>query len=323
MKWASCTYENGNDKGLLKESGFRSFPIMVPRWDVTDNDSYATDWPAAIALGDIKGLQVMHREKAKGVQKQVTPPMVAGYELRNARTSVLPGEVTYTRDPQHGFRAAYQVNFDLGEMRADISEQQYRIERAYYADLWLMLSRTDSLEQDPAKTATEIAERKEEKMLMLGPTLERSNDELFNPLYDRVFEMLTDRGRLPEPPPDLDGANIYPENTSILAQAQKLVGVNAIDRLVATVASAAAVWPEARHKINVYPVIDAYGAKYGTDPAFLRTDEEAQAMSDAEQQAAQEAAAAENAQKMGAGVASAASAKLGQNSALDAMVGAL
>jgi hypothetical protein len=50
---------------------------------------------------------------------------------------------------------------------------QNRIQRAYFEDLFLMLARTDAMENDPAKTATEIAERKEEKMLALGPVLDR------------------------------------------------------------------------------------------------------------------------------------------------------
>jgi hypothetical protein len=299
MKWTSCYFERGqNGNTFLRESGYKTFPIMVPRWDVTDEDNYGTDWPASIALGDIKGLQTMHREKAKAIVKQVTPPMVGSWELKTQKTSVLPGEVTYTRDPQHGFRAAYQVNLDIGDLRADIGEVQQRIQRAYFEDLFLMLARTDAMENDPAKTATEIAERKEEKMLALGPVLERSNDELFDPLYDRVFEMADEAGLLPDPPDELQGVEIKPENTSILAQAQKLVGVNAADRLVTTVASMVQVWPEARHKVNAMRVVDDYGDMYGTDPDALRTDDEAQALADAEAKQAAAAQAAESAPKV-------------------------
>ena len=39
-------------------------------------------------------------------------------------------------------------------------------------------------------TAREIEERHEEKLLMLGPVLERLNDELLRPLIDRTFNIM-------------------------------------------------------------------------------------------------------------------------------------
>jgi hypothetical protein len=327
MKWSSCHFETGaptqGDPDFLRESGFQTFPIMAPRWATTDGDSYGTDWPCAVALGDIKQLQLMHREKAKGIQKMVSPPMVGAAELRTQKTTTLPSDVTYTRDPQHGFRAAYQVALDIADLRLDIQDVRYLISRAYYEDLFLMLARSDALESDPAKTATEIAERKEEKMLALGPMLERSNDELFDLQFDRIFEMAEAAGEMPEPPEELVGMRLSPENTSILAQAQKLVGVNQLDRLLTTASSMAAVWPETRHKIDSMRAIDDYGEMYGTDPLVVRTNDEAQKLADAEAQQQADAARAEAIQKTGAGVKSAADAKLGTGSALDALVGTL
>jgi hypothetical protein len=325
MKWQSCIYESGRngDQDFVRESGYRSFPFMVPRWDVTDDDVYGTDWPAAIALGDIKGLQIMHREKAKAVQKMVTPPMVASYEVRTQATSSIPGGVTYTRDPQHGFRAAYQIDINLGDLRLDIHDVQYAIKDCYYVPLFLMLSQADQAGSNPEKTAYEIAERKEEKMVGLGPVLERFNDELFDLLYDRVFEMLEDAGRLPEPPQELEGVEIKPEYTSILAQAQKLVGVNAQDRLLQTAKDMAQVWPQLRHKVDPFRAFDNYGEMYGTDPLIIRTDDDAEAAMADEAQAAQAAQAAENARNMGAGLKAAGDAKLqGGQSVLDQLVGA-
>jgi hypothetical protein len=324
FKWQSCIYETGSSSpAFVKETGYRYFPFMVPRWDVTDDDSYATDWPAAIAIGDIKGLQIMQREKAKAVQKKVTPAMVASYELRTQATSSIPGGVTYTRDPEHGFKPAYQIDIDLGDLRADINEIQYAIKDAYYVPLFLMLATGDQLGTNPAKTAFEIAERKEEKMIGLGPTLERFNDELFDPMYDIAFYLLDEAGMLPEAPPELEGVEIKPQYTSILAQAQKLVGVTAQDRLLQTAGQMAGIWPQLRHKVDPFRAFDNYGEMYGTDPLIIRTDEEADAAMAEEQQAAQAAQAAANARQMGAGLKDAAAAKLhGGQSVLDQMVGA-
>jgi hypothetical protein len=324
FKWQSCIYETGNnERSFVKETGYRYFPFLVPRWDVTDDDVYATDWPAAIALGDIKGLQIMAREKAKAVQKKVTPAMVASYELKTQATSSIPGGVTYTRDPQHGFKPAYQIDIDLGDLRLDMNEIEYAIDDAYFRPLFQMLSHADRVGANPQKTAFEIAERKEEKMLALGPTLERFNDELFDPMFDIAFYLLEEAGNLPEAPQELDGVEIKPQYTSILAQAQKLVGVTAQDRLLQTAAQMAQLWPDIKYKVDAKRALDNYGEMYGTDPLIIRTNEEADAMSAEEAQAAQAAQAAANARQMGAGLKDAAAAKLqGGQSVLDQLVGA-
>ena len=115
-------------------------------------------------------------------------------------------------------------------------------------------------------------------------------------------------------------------STSLIARVKedkKLVGVNAQDRLITTIGSMAAVWPEVRHKVRPYRVVDNYGEMYGTDPSITRTDEEAQQLADVEAQQQAAAMEAEAIQKAGAGVKSMSEAKTNAGSALDALVGAL
>ena len=69
---------------------------------------------------------------------------------------------------------------------------QGHIKEAFYANLFLMMAESDRREI----TAREIDERREEKMLMLGPVLERLHDELLQPLVARVFRIMTRNGGL-------------------------------------------------------------------------------------------------------------------------------
>ena len=124
-----------------------------------------------------------------------------------------------------GFRAAIDVRLDLSHLAADIAEVQGRIKEAFYANLFLMLAESDRREI----TAREIDERREEKMLMLGPVLERLHDELLSPLVARVFNIMARNGQLPEPPRGLDGRGLQVEFISILAQAQKSVATAGIE----------------------------------------------------------------------------------------------
>jgi hypothetical protein len=115
------------------------------------------------------------------------------------------------------------VRLDLSHLAADIAEVQGRIKEAFYANLFLMMAESDRREI----TAREIDERREEKMLMLGPVLERLHDELLQPLVARVFRIMARNGLIPPPPPSLakslDGNGLRVEFISILTQARKSV----------------------------------------------------------------------------------------------------
>jgi hypothetical protein len=49
-------------------------------------------------------------------------------------------------------------------------------------------------------TATEVAERHEEKLLMLGPVIERLNNELLYPLVETTFTHMVEGGAIPPAP---------------------------------------------------------------------------------------------------------------------------
>jgi hypothetical protein len=69
---------------------------------------------------------------------------------------------------------------------------------------------------------------------------------------------------------------------SMLAQAQKAVQVGAIERTVGFVGSLVGVAPQAKHKLNWFETIDKYGDAVGTPVGIIRSDDEAQALADAE-----------------------------------------
>lgn len=332
MPWSSCHLELGNSKGgnvdeerYLRESGFRQFPIMAPRWDVTGEDSYGTDCPGMTALGDCKQLQSMERTKGKGIAKQVDPPLVGPAALRSQKTSLLPGDVTYVdvRDGMAGLRSIHDVNLRVDHLVADISRVEYRIQRAFFEDLFLMLARSDDMRGAQPVTAREVEERHEEKLLALGPVLERTNDELLDPFVDRIFNMMALANLLPPIPQELEGVDIKAEYISILAEAQKLIGVVALDRFVQTTMGMAQIFPGVVHKVNVNQAVDNYADMLGIDPRVVNSNEVADGMAQQQAKAAQDQADAEQLQRAGAGLKAAAGAQLADGtSALDKLVGA-
>ncbi len=116
------------------------------------------------------------------------------------------------------------------------------IDEAFYKNLFLMIAEVGD---QPNITATQINTMREEKMLMLGPVLERLNDELLDPLIDRVFNIMLKRGMLPPPPKEIQGMPLRVEYISVLAQAQKAMGIGNIERFVGFVGNLAALQAQA------------------------------------------------------------------------------
>jgi hypothetical protein len=149
-------------------------------------------------------------------------------------------------------------------------------------------------------TATEVAERHEEKLLMLGPVLERLHNELLDPLIDITFQRMIEADMLPPPPEELQGMDLSVEFVSMLAQAQRAVGTNSVDRFVANLGNVAGIKPEVLDKFDPDEWADAYGDMLGVDPKMIvANDKVAIIRENRAQAAAQQAQAqmmAENAQ---------------------------
>jgi len=284
MPYRSVYFEKSGDRDkVLRQSGFRDFPAMAPRWKLNGEDVYGTG-PGAIGIGDTKALQLMERRKAEMVEKGVRPPMIAPESLRNQKASIVPGDITYVNVQQgmQGFVPALTVDPGwLTGIRGEIQAAEDKINTAFFVDLFLMVSQMDTV-----RTATEIAVRKEEKMLMLGPVLERLNDELLDPLIDRTFSLMLEqsapiwagllpgRPSLPPPPKELAGMDLRVEYTSILAQAQKALGVSSIERTVGFAGNLAGLNPEVLDKLDMDQAVDEYAAMIGVPPTMLRSDDQ-------------------------------------------------
>lgn len=285
-KYISCYYEKGSqssgqmatasDDVFLSEKGYDYFPVLAPRWEVTGEDVYGTDCPGSTAIGDIKALQTMHKRKAQAVEKMVNPPMIAPLALKSQKASIIPGDITYedTRDGQKGFRPAHEVNFRINELVMDIQEHQQRIKRAFFEDLFLMLASSDRRDI----TAREIDERHEEKLLALGPVLEQLNQDLLDPLIDICFQIMFNQGLIPPPPEELQGVNLKVEYISVMAQAQKLVGISGIERFAGFMGQMAQFKPEVLDKLNADQAADVYGDMTSVPPSIIYSDEEVAAM---------------------------------------------
>lgn len=319
-RYASCYFETANrDDTFLAEHGYDEFPVLAPRWEVTGEDVYGTDCPGMTALGDVKALQLMKKFGLQAIEKMVKPPMVAPPEMRTQKLSILPGDVSYVAEGQNkSFRPAMLVNLDLADLRAETQEVKNLIDQAYFVDLFFMIANMDHTE----KTAAEIYERKEEKLLALGPVFNRLDSDLLHPMIDRTFNIMMRKGLLPEPPEELHGSVLKVEYESVMAQAQRAVSTGGLERFMGFVQQLAAVRPDVMDKIDADQVVDEYGTMTGVPPRIIVPDDDVAKIRATRAQQAKAQQAADLAAKVAPAVHQLATSPTGGDTALSGLLAA-
>ena len=321
MEYESVYFEenpgDGQDEKFLRVSGYEGVPFVAPRWKVTATDVYGGS-PGMEALGDTKMLQKMEIKALKALDKMVDPPMNAPTQMkRQGNPNILPGGVNYidVQQGQQGFTPTYLVNPHFQDMEYKIDRVEQRIRRFFFNDMFAMI-----IGADKTMTAREVAERHEEKLMMLGPVLERLQAEMLEPIITRTFDIMMRNGLLPPPPEEMrDGVQI--KYISLLAQAQQMIAAPGVEQFVGFLGNLAGVSPEVLDKINIDAVVDEYGEILGVSPKIIRGEEDVAQIRQARAEAAQAAQQQEMMMQGAQGAKLLSEAKLGGGSALDAMLG--
>jgi len=263
-------YERSGDEGkFLRESGYKYFPGLCPRWDLAGGDIYGNS-PGMEALGDIKQLQHEQIRKAQGIDYQTLPPKQLPTSMKGREHETLPGGTAYydQMTPGGGIRSQFNINLNLQHLLEDIIDVRGRIEDAFYKTVFMAFLNSD----DPRRTATGFAEIHSEKLLQMGPVLERLHNELLTPLWSNTFTRQIETGMLPPPPPELQGQELQIEFTSILAMAQRAVQTNSIDRFVGNLGQIANFKPEVLDKFDSDKWADVYSDILGVNPELIISD---------------------------------------------------
>lgn len=272
--YKSVYYEaNSTDDKLLRESGYDEFPIMAPRWEVNGEDVYGSSCPGMVALGSVKALQLLQRRKAQMIDKITNPPLQAPATIKSQRISTIPGGITYLSmsGAENEIKPLFQIpGGATNGLLEDIQDTRQIIDHAYFVDLFRMMQ-TVNTRSMPVEA---VAEMREEKLLMLGPVLQRLDSELLDKLINRTFSVMAENNLLPVPPDEMQGMQLKVEYISVMAQAQKAIGVSSIERFIGFTSGIGQFKPDALDKINVDETIDAYAASIGVPPSVVATNEQ-------------------------------------------------
>jgi hypothetical protein len=184
----------------LSKRGFKERPFFVARWSTVSNDAYGRS-PCMDALGDTKQIQQETFRKAEFIEKGVRPPMGADPELKNEPASIMPGMITYVSQDQgkKGFWPLIEVHAQwLQGLIQDIAGVSERINRALFVDAFMAITQMQGIQP---RNEMEITKRDLEKLQVLGPFIDRFENEFAAPAIKRSLAIM-ERRRLLKPMPE-------------------------------------------------------------------------------------------------------------------------
>lgn len=318
FKYRAIYWEKGKTtEGLLSISGYRKFPAFVPRWKKYNDDAYGVG-PGIIAIGSQKAITLLEKQRSLAHELAVQPPMRASTGMRARPKSSLPSQITYV-DANESWEPAFQSTLDESGTAMEVREIEARVRRLYLEDLFLLISSDGRGD----RTAYEIQQQVQERMIVLGPALESFFNEFLTPVLEDLYEALWDAGELPEPPEELDGVEFKFEYTSILAQALKAIGTVTTDRYIAALGNLANITGDSSvfDNINVDRTAEHYGDLLGTDADVMNSPEERAAIRERRAQMEQAKQAAELAGQLTQATKNLSQSSLEGQNALNAMLG--
>ena len=285
--WRSYFFESGGEK-FLRVSGYYEQPFLMPRWTVIANQTYGVG-PGHSALGNCMQLQKLEKINMRLLENVANPPLVGPSIMGKLNRN--PGAYNLVPDGSQAGIAPLFGNNGIGsrqDVYQSIQAKQSQIQSAFFNDLFIMLSAQDN----PQMTAREVAERHEEKLLMLSPVLEQMHNEVLAPLTKRCFGILLRHKVLPPAPQGVDVTRIKVDFVSLLAQAQKMADVPAIEKTMAFMGNLAGINPEIVDNIDFDKALREFGSKNGAPELIFKAEEEVQELRQqrAEQQAQQQQA---------------------------------
>jgi hypothetical protein len=259
---------------VLRERGYYDFPGIAPRWELAGNDAYGTS-PAMDALGDVIQLQHETKKKAQALDKLVSPPILADIQLEHKPLALLPNGITYVSrlGDTTGAKPVYTVNPPLQDMTQDLIAIQSRIQQTFHNDLF---NRVLSLQT--VRSAREIDAIDSERLVLLGPVLQRFENEALDPAIERTFGIMMRGDMFLPPPEELQDVEIKIQYVSLFAAAQNAVTTAPTERFLQVVGGLAALFPEARLIPNIPTMLPNYGRDIGVRAADMHTADEVKQM---------------------------------------------
>lgn len=248
---------DGRDGDIfLRRFTTRRKPFIVGR--STEGFEYGEAGPTRDALGLIKSLNKKAISKDRAIEKILDPTLQGPASVRknyisNAPNTFVPIDSRAAALKQK-LEPVYQVNPGIGALLQDTDDMRQQVEKFYYADFLLYLTRNPK-----TRTAAETNAVLEEQQRVIGPSLQMLNFTYNNPVLEWLMDFVLYEDPFLEPPPEgLQGESLRAEYVSVFAQAQRAADLPQIERYIMMMGNAAQLNPSVLDKVNLDKLADLY-----------------------------------------------------------------
>jgi len=264
----------------IEQGKFDSFPYVVPRWGKASGEKWGRS-PGMNALPEMKVLNKMNESMLIGAQKVVDPPMQLPDDGFILPFITKPGGINYYRSGTDIAKPVFNdTRIDFGYQAME--DRRQRVRDTFYVDQLKLR------QGGPMMTATEVMQRTEEAMRLLGPMLGRMHQEYLKPMIERVYNIMLRRGKLPPVPPDLNGVRLDVKYSSLIAKAQRMSDVQNIGRTLETVAPFLQLDSQGGDNFNVDNIVRIVAGILGFPQEAIRNAEDVIVMREQRKQAQEE-----------------------------------
>ena len=212
-------YESGH---IISIGGFKESPYVIPRYLKASTEQYGRS-PGMNALPDVKVLNKMVENSLKAAAKQIDPPLLIPDDGMLAPVRMSPGSINYYRSGSRDRIEPLNINANNATTLNAENQRRDAIVKMFHVDQ-LVISENRNM------TATEVLQRQEEKMRILGPVLGRLQSELLSPLIIRIFNIMLRQGLFQPAPDILQSQELNIEYVSPMALAQRSQELQSIMR---------------------------------------------------------------------------------------------
>jgi hypothetical protein len=281
-RYASC-WVCADTKSVLHESGYDSFPYAVSRWAKRAGQVYGFS-PARICLPDILMVNRFQQQILKRAMKVTSPPLLvpnSGYVLP---INTSPDGVTFhdAFSGQNEVRELYQnVRQDLGISLEMLTDVRNSIRKCFHVDLFELGKNNIEMK------ATEVIERRNEKLRQLAPMIGRQTKEKLDPIVSRTYELLNAHDRIPDAPSALQGTRLRVRYQSPAAAAQFSVRADSMRGYTEDLVALAQAYPDILDKIDPDALSAELARARQVPTAILRPSEEVEEIRAQKQQSQQ------------------------------------
>lgn len=276
------------DTGLIvRRSGFHEFPFVVPRFMLSNDESYGRCVPM-LAMDTIKSLNRAMALMMDASEMCVRPPI--GVPTNLPKLDLRPGAVTKVNMSAAAQIWTYDTKANIPVGDALIQRLTEELRSMFKEDFFMAISKRGEM------TAMEISERVRQASEFVSPIVMNLQHFAFRPVVMRTLAILERANKLPKRPEEGAGVEIsfVSRIDSMIRQGEASRNLQFIQQ-AATVGQSLAVNPDLQYVVDLDEVYDELAEAMGINTSILNPvgkREEmraaaAQAQAEAQQQAMQ------------------------------------